>query len=212
MSTQRVAILGATGRLGRLLVDTALERGYEVRALARDPKKLQRFNERLTVIQGDAQTGQGLDALLSGCRFAVSALASVRPVLEDCAKQLVTPLSRQVKPKFERLVFISAMGAGDSHAQATAASGPLRPLLPTLLKPLYDDLERAERVIRKSGLPYVLVRTAALTNAPPEHKLAVVTSDDAPPGRVPRADVAPFIIKLLETPGWDGREVSLGSE
>jgi len=35
----RVAILGASGRLGNQLVTTALERGFEVSALVRNPER-----------------------------------------------------------------------------------------------------------------------------------------------------------------------------
>ncbi|MFG2398442.1 NAD(P)-dependent oxidoreductase [Streptomyces lydicus] len=36
----RIAVLGASGRVGRLLVDQALERGHEVVALARTPERV----------------------------------------------------------------------------------------------------------------------------------------------------------------------------
>lgn len=68
----RVAIFGASGRTGRPLVEQALGAGHEVRALVRDPPKLQIGDERLVVIGGDVlnptkveETVVGTDAVLS---------------------------------------------------------------------------------------------------------------------------------------------------
>ena len=49
----RVLIVGATGGTGRQLVTQALERGYAVTALVRNPSRLQVEDPQLTVIQGD---------------------------------------------------------------------------------------------------------------------------------------------------------------
>src|SRR2546427_39868 len=49
----RVLIVGATGGTGRQLVTQALERGYTVTALVRDPSKLQIGHPQLKVIQGN---------------------------------------------------------------------------------------------------------------------------------------------------------------
>ena len=48
----KLAIFGATGRTGKPLVTQALEQGHEVRALARDPAKLDVAQENLLVIHG----------------------------------------------------------------------------------------------------------------------------------------------------------------
>ena len=49
----RIAIFGATGSVGKLLVRQALDAGYEVRAFVRNPEKLALNHAQLTVIQGD---------------------------------------------------------------------------------------------------------------------------------------------------------------
>ena len=52
MST--VAVLGATGRTGRIFVQEAVRRGHTVKALARSFNARQDFPPGVTVIQGDA--------------------------------------------------------------------------------------------------------------------------------------------------------------
>jgi putative NADH-flavin reductase len=45
-------VLGATGGIGRAIVDDSLARGSQVTALVRSPAKVTRKHERLRVIEG----------------------------------------------------------------------------------------------------------------------------------------------------------------
>ena len=50
-----IALLGATGGVGRHYAQKALDAGHSIRALVRDPKKLTIADHpQVTVIQGDA--------------------------------------------------------------------------------------------------------------------------------------------------------------
>ncbi len=46
-----ILIYGATGRTGKLALEYAIEQGYEVTALVRNPDKISLQSERLTVIK-----------------------------------------------------------------------------------------------------------------------------------------------------------------
>ncbi|HVH26047.1 MAG TPA: NAD(P)H-binding protein [Vicinamibacterales bacterium] len=50
----RILVLGATGSVGRLIVEEALSRGHEVRGLARTPEKLDDLAGRVSVVRGNA--------------------------------------------------------------------------------------------------------------------------------------------------------------
>src|ERR1700738_3000974 len=74
----RVLIVGATGGTGRQLVTQALERGYAVTALARDPSRLQVDHPQLTVVQGDVLDAGAVDAAMRGQEAVLSALGHKR--------------------------------------------------------------------------------------------------------------------------------------
>ncbi|MBC7975522.1 MAG: NAD(P)H-binding protein, partial [Myxococcales bacterium] len=74
----RVLIVGATGGTGRQLVTQALERGYSVTALVRDPSKLQVDHPQLTVVQGDVLDEGSLEAAMRGQEAVLSALGHTR--------------------------------------------------------------------------------------------------------------------------------------
>jgi putative NADH-flavin reductase len=54
----KVLVLGATGSVGRLVVEKALRRGHEVTALIRHPEKVGAAASRVTIIEGDALRGK----------------------------------------------------------------------------------------------------------------------------------------------------------
>ena len=70
----KIAIIGATGNVGRRIVDEALRRNHDVTGIARDPSKLIPQN-RLTLVQGDANGDPSeLGQLLVGHDVVVSSI------------------------------------------------------------------------------------------------------------------------------------------
>src|SRR5213593_920448 len=70
----RVLIVGATGGTGRQLVAQALERGYAVTALVRNPAKLGIENPNLRTLQGDVLDYASAEAAVKGQEGVISAL------------------------------------------------------------------------------------------------------------------------------------------
>lgn len=71
-------VTGATGYVGARLVDRLLSEGRDVRALVRDPARLDAPPE-VEVVQGDLLTGEGLERALEGCSVAYYLVHSMEP-------------------------------------------------------------------------------------------------------------------------------------
>lgn len=193
----RIAILGATGKLGQRLTSRALERGFRVNVLARDPRKITIQNNDLTLLKVDPEKNGGLEAAFSGCAFVVSAIGSaLSPVVDPCMKYLVPQLEQHKLLK--RFVFVSRLGTGDSRGQSRLVSGPLQPALPILLMPVFRDTNLAEARVRASKLPYTILRPTRLTDDAGSGKVVAVPATERPPHRVSRADLTEFILDLCD--------------
>ena len=59
-----VAVLGATGRTGRLLVTELLVRGHDVTVLVREPARLGELAGRVSVVTGDTRDPGALGRLI----------------------------------------------------------------------------------------------------------------------------------------------------
>ena len=69
----RVLLTGATGFVGSHLLERLITEGHDVRALAREPMKLDPppGPGRMQAIRGDVVSGKGLDEAAAGCDAAI---------------------------------------------------------------------------------------------------------------------------------------------
>ena len=65
----RVCIVGSSGKLGRYMVQHALDRGYEVVGVCRAESvaKLDEFNERITIVPGATNDPAVIKRAVAGC-------------------------------------------------------------------------------------------------------------------------------------------------
>ncbi|MGD0839369.1 MAG: NAD(P)H-binding protein, partial [Polyangia bacterium] len=107
-----------------------------------------------------------------------------------------------------RLVVLSAFGTGESRRVANFIFDKL--LISFLLKIPFQDHERQERMVRESGLDWVIVRPTRLTNGPARHSYVAKTTIERVPASIARADVAEFMLRATETDEWLRQAVQLG--
>ena len=67
--TMKVCVVGASGKLGRYMVQHALDRGYEVVGVCREQSvgKLDPFRERITVVSGATDDREVIERAVEGC-------------------------------------------------------------------------------------------------------------------------------------------------
>jgi hypothetical protein len=67
----KVVLFGATGNVGRRMASEALNRGYEVVGVVRDPAQSQSPDLRLTLVQGDATDAESVSRVARGADVVV---------------------------------------------------------------------------------------------------------------------------------------------
>lgn len=70
----KIILFGATGNLGSVILDEALDRGHEVTAVVRDPAKLATKHDALTVVKGDVAQPSSYASVLPGNDAAIASL------------------------------------------------------------------------------------------------------------------------------------------
>lgn len=200
----KLALLGATGATGKLLLEQALAAGHEVVAYARNPADL--AGTRAQVIQGDANDSAAMQRLVGGAQAVLSALGSrtlkKNTVRSDAMKNLLAAMKGGVAKK---LVWLSASGVGDSAEQARRSSIIFgRIFMPLVLKHVYADAAVADGLLRASDLSWVCARPVGLTNKPLTGKSSVLLDGSKIPKlTISRADVARFMLEAATTSKYD---------
>ncbi|MBI4541735.1 MAG: NAD(P)H-binding protein [Gemmatimonadetes bacterium] len=161
-----VALTGATGFVGRHLLDRLLRREHEVRALVRRPERAGWLRDRggVELVTGDLSDRAALRALLAGAGAVVHLVGIIveagRQTFERAhvggTRNLVTAAMEAAVP---RVVHMSALGAR-SDPTATA---------------YHRSKAAAEEIVRASGLPHAIMRPSLI--AGPGHPVLKMLVD-----------------------------------
>ena len=99
-----ILVIGATGNVGRNVVDQLVNRGSDVRALVRDPSKAD-FPASVGVVQGDLLDVDALRKAMTG----VSTLFLLNGVVADEYTQALIALNIARQAGIERIVYLSVI-------------------------------------------------------------------------------------------------------
>lgn len=191
----RVLVLGATGGIGKFLLEFATARGHEVTAFVRSPQKIALKSERLRAVPGDLLHAEQLAQVLLGQDVVLSAFgpATLRRVTTrgEFGTALRTAMERS---GVRRAVVVSS---GLLFEEQNAIGKVLRG---TLFRNLLPDMSAMEATLEKDGLEWTIVRPPRLTNGPLTKSYSVADGRLPKGMTVSRACVADFMIKEAERP------------
>ena len=207
----KLLVLGASGRTGQHIVDQALSRGHQVKALVRNPDSIA-AQHGLTIVKGTptnaadlATAEQGTDAILVALNNPRTSDAPwSKPVTTE---NILTKVAQNIIALGKkRVVFLSAIGVGDSLKDTVWFMRFM--IKRTNLSYAYADHNTAEQAFRASDAAWTMVRAMGLSNGDKEKELIVGTPITPKPGMmVRRSAVAGFMLDaaengshILETP------------
>ncbi|WP_410667871.1 NAD(P)-dependent oxidoreductase [Amycolatopsis sp. cmx-4-68] len=219
----KLTVFGASGGIGRLLLEQATAAGHDVTAVVRDPAKVAGHPGR--VVSADLLTAAPavLAGAVSGADAVVSAVGPASNATAGVASQGTTKIIRAMREAgVRRLVVVSAAPVGTIAAPGRPhpprrdpgdrffLGAVLYPILKAALRPQYRDLALMEDALRDSGLDWTAVRPVQLTDKPPTGRYRTALDRNLPGGRyVARADVAACLLRVLDQPETVGHTVGI---
>lgn len=161
----RIALLGATGRTGRLVIADALSQGCEVIALARHPGELDGVG--VTAIGGDVRDRDAVSSVVQGVDAVVSAVGARGRDADLHTTLARNTLDAMTAAGVGRFVGISVGGLdvpGDEKGPRDRFIGAL---VRTLAGAASADRKREYEIWRESGLRWTLIRVPRLVDGTP---------------------------------------------
>jgi putative NADH-flavin reductase len=175
----KILILGATGRTGKLILEEALNQGYEVNCLVREPEKIKKNQNGLEIFKGSPDRITDLESAIKDCSGIISALNISRKSDFPWAKLRTPPTflsdviknitSLTDKNGIERIVVCSAWGVAETEKEIPAWFRWF--IKNSNIGVAYKDHERQENELKKSKLDWTIVRPTGLTNFKKEKKI-----------------------------------------
>lgn len=203
-TVRRVCIIGASGKLGRYMVERCLDERYEVVGVcrAKSVAKLDPFAGRITVVPGDTNDPEVIARALSGCDGVLTVLVPFG--VRQYATGTATAVLRHARPG-ARLVFSCGWHITRDGADVYPASMKLQlklfgPIARLLRFADLDDQVQACNIVFASDARWTVVRGSDLEEGPPEG-LPVWSSHVGDPilasNRTRRVDFAHFMVEAL---------------
>ncbi len=192
----KLFILGATGGIGRHLVQQALERGHHVTAYARSPQKIEPTHDRLKLLQGDVFNADQMSRAMTGHDAVLSAFGPL------------TIRASTLRRQFGRTLVAAMRQSGVRQTQVVSAAFLFRNvgitgriLKTTLFRQMIPDMAGMETEVCQPDLDWTIVRPPRLTNGRARHAYRVANGVLPDGGLlISRADVAHFMIDEAEKP------------
>eukprot|EP00815_Leptocylindrus_aporus_P012062 CAMPEP_0116059204 /NCGR_PEP_ID=MMETSP0322-20121206/5655_1 /TAXON_ID=163516 /ORGANISM="Leptocylindrus danicus var. apora, Strain B651" /LENGTH=328 /DNA_ID=CAMNT_0003543537 /DNA_START=364 /DNA_END=1350 /DNA_ORIENTATION=+ len=232
---RKVAVAGATGRTGSLVVKGLLERGVDVVALVRDVEKanekLPIDDEKLFVLKCDLGNEDEITACLDGCDSAVWAASGFTDNREN---SWIVQLKKVLGFAFTPSKTIDAVGV---PAMAKFFNGEDSELAKIVMlssagvtRPSWDESKKerlvgcadipivrlnpfnilnikaeCEENLRKSGTKYCIFRPCGLNDSHPKGLRPILSQGDVAVGRINRSDAARVLVECLFVPEAEGK-------
>lgn len=196
----RVLVVGAGGGTGRAVVSQALDLGYQVSALSRNPERLGIEHSNLRYIKCDAGDYASLAHAVCG-HDAVLCAVGVSPFDRTHARTRTTEnvVRAMEQHGVQRLVCLTVLGNYESRGNLNSYLKYL--MIPLLLRQAFLDHRDQEDAIRASDLDWTIVRPPTLTNGPARgaYRHGFAGTEKNITLKISRADAAAFMLKQLET-------------
>ncbi|MFC5887742.1 NAD(P)H-binding protein [Kitasatospora sp. CM 4170] len=207
----KIAVVGAAGRTGRLVVDLALAAGHTVTAVARTPARLPEFAHGTPLTaQADVHEPGSLREPLAGQDAVVSALGTsgraATTVFSDGARELVAAARAGGA---RHVVVMSSAGLETDHLPF-AQRVVTRLVVDRLYREIHRDLARMEEVLTESDTVWTVVRAPMLKDGPASANPRVSYGLPlARAGTASRATIAAWIVDHLGAPETFRRRVTI---
>lgn len=220
-ATKGIVVIGATAQCAPAIIDLALKQGRKVTALARRPEAVKGSHPNLKIVKGDVREPATLEAAMTGGEVVVSLVGPrVDPRVEiqsiDLYSLGTTNIINAMRKKGNaRLVACSSIGVRNEIKEKPKGDN-INLMWMWNSRKLYADMREMEKIVRASGLEFVLLRPGFMIEAPSQPERVKISVEElAIPGTGPIISFADFAKLAMEAVDGDqylGKAVAMFSD
>lgn len=216
----KVAVLGATGTTGSLVVKSLLERNHQVVAMSRSKPELGNLGDRVESRVGNMTDPAFVSSAIKDCDAVISCLGhnhksanlwsartSPADILASVARAVVSAIGQD---KSKHFVYLSEFGVGEDLKKHSII---FRLVLRTSpIGDAYRDHAVAEEIIKSSAVDWTIVRPVGLTNSDKDVDLVDRGNKWSSFENVSRKSLARFLVECAEYRTIVHRSMTIGEK
>lgn len=198
----QITIYGANGKVGSILTNLAIEKGYNVTAFVHGTTSFD-DHERLNIVQGDIYYQKNVSDALKGSDAAISTLGSWRTpnkdVVSTWAKHVIPAMEQSKMKRIITLTGVDAESPDDKNGFIHKAS---RPFLKIIAPKILADGESHIALLRSSNLDWTTVRSPIMNGSGDPGRYTLSSRPPKPWQTINRDSVANAMLELIESDEW----------
>ena len=196
---KKIALFGATGKTGKEFLQKALAADYEVKALVRNPNKLDTKHEKLQTVKGDVLDQADVDAAVKDCDVVVSLFGHVKGSPERLqTKGTQNILAAMDKNNIEKIISLSGGGLPfPEKDEPKFADKAIRFIMKVAVPKVLNDAIEHAGVLKASNKKWIIVRGPRLTEGEEKGEYRVGWVGVNAGTSISRIDLADFILKQV---------------
>ena len=201
----KIAILGSTGFVGKVLIHKAVVAGYQVKTLARYPEKLEDIKDKVEITKGSVFEPLSIDATIEDTEAVISTIGP--PTDKKCDPSLYENAMKDIvrsmdKHGVKRYIHIGGAGhAGGEDEKWTLNRRFLRLFLNLFGKQILVAKHREWEVLKTSDLDWTLVRPPRIANEVASGNISA-NEKKLESLKVSVGDLTDFILEQITSKEW----------
>jgi putative NADH-flavin reductase len=197
-NTQKIAVIGGSGKAGKYLVQQLVYEGHSVRALVRDPARFQVNNPAIEMVIGDVTRYENIKTLITGCDAAISTLGlgvppSMPTVFSIATRNILEALKESILNRYLAITGLNVDTPSDRK-------GPITKYATEWMYTHYPkstaDRQLEYDLLVASNIDWTLVRLPLIDQTDVDHSLSE-SLEDCPGDKVSATSLARFLVRQL---------------
>lgn len=197
----RITIFGASGGIGQMLTEQALEHGHIVTSYVRRPESFKKKHPNLTIVVGELTNQTQIEMAIRNSDVIISTLG---PALDTSRKLKGTPIadghekiiSAMKKLNKERLITLATPTVSAKEDRKSIITLVPNIMAKLLLPNAYQEMKKLEHLIKESALKWTVVRMINPNIKYTGQKVAYSLGDVPGKMKVSRENVAHFMYQV----------------
>jgi putative NADH-flavin reductase len=202
----QITILGSNGKVGRIVTEIALEKGFRVNALVHSHSALDK-HPNLKIYKGNIYDSKSLSPAISGSSAVVSCLSSWKSDKKDILSSAMTNLIPLLeKQKINRVISLTGADARAINDDLSLLHKLSHSIIQIVGKSVMADSEKHIKLLEDSELNYSVLRSPIMNSS---GKVTYDLTDVRPMpwATINRNAVALAMINLLQIDDYKRRSI-----
>lgn len=197
MKTNRIAVIGGTGKSGKYLVQQLLENNYHIKILLRNPANFTLQNHLIKIVKGDAREYDSIQNLIKDCNAVVSTLgqpAGEESIFRDATENIIKAMNFH---GIKRYIVTTGLNVDTPFDHKNEKIKMATDWMYQNYPKTTADKQKEYELLTKSNLDWTLVRLP-LINVTDESFMIETCLEDCKGENISATDLGKFLVSQLD--------------